>query len=181
MTVATQTMTAEEFWKQYSEDDALELVRGEVRPTMPPGGEHAGLALRLGSKLLAWADEGRGWAGVEGGFLVGRNPDTVRGPDIAFVRAERIPASGVPRNFWPFTPDLAVEVISPSERVGDIEEKVGAYLSGGTRLVWLVYPGSKRVFAYSSDDEVRIFGAEDILEDETVLSGFRCKVGDIFK
>jgi Uma2 family endonuclease len=122
-----------------------------------------------------------GWVGVESGFVLEQNPDSVRGPDIAYVCAERIPSTGIPQNFWPLFPDLVVEMISPSERIGDIEQKVSDYLRAGTRLVWLVYPTSRRVFAYSPDDEIRIFKAEDLLEDQLVLPGFGCRVGDIFR
>ena len=77
---------------------------------MPPGGEPGGIALRLGTRLQLWIERGAGgYAGSESGFVLARDPDTVRGPDVYYVRAEHMPSSGVPQNFWNIAPDLAVE------------------------------------------------------------------------
>jgi len=181
MTVATQPITAEEFWNQYSEEGTLELVRGEVRPLMSPGGEHGIFALNLGTLLRLWVGQAGGRAGVESGFKLSTNPDSVRGPDVYYVRPEHIPATGAPKAFWNRAPDLAVEIVSPSERAGALLEKVNDYLEGGTQLVWLVYPELQQVVAYTPDDTARVFKSGDTLEDERVLPGFRCLVSEIFE
>jgi len=80
---------------------------------------------------------------AEAGYRLARNPDTVRAPDVSFVSRERIPADGVPEGFWNIAPDLAVEVISPSEQPDDVQDNVIDYLAVGTRIVWVIYPLTK--------------------------------------
>src|SRR5438105_11513064 len=114
--VAQHLLTAEEFWRLPENGKPRELVRGEVIETMPPGGRHSTIAGELMRLLGNWVVEtAGGYAGVEGGFVLARNPDILRAPDIYYVRADRIPSDGVPEAFWTIVPDLAIEVISPSE------------------------------------------------------------------
>ena len=178
---ATQLLTAEEFLLLPDNGMHRELVRGEVEETMPPGGRHGIVALKLGFHLQAWAEEGsKGCVGVESGFILARDPDIVRGPDVFYVRAERIPADGIPEAFWNIAPDLAVEVVSPSETADEVRQKVREYLVAGTLLVWEVYPRTREVIAYASDGTARAFGPADTLEAPEVLPGFSCRVSEIF-
>src|SRR3712207_4037342 len=129
-TVTPQLVTAEAFWNLPETEGQRELVRGEVIETMPPGGRHGSIALGIGSLLRSWVFSGPGgYTGVEAGFILSRNPDTVRSPDVSYVRAERIPETGVPEAFWDMAPDLAVEVVSPSESADEVLEKVRDYLT----------------------------------------------------
>lgn len=128
-----------------------------------------------------YAERGaRGYAGVESGFVLARNPGTVRGPDVYYVRADRMPSSGAPRNFWNIAPDLAVEVVLPGETADEVRDKVHDYLTAGTPLVWVVYPRSKEVVAHTPDGLARTYSGDDWLEDPAVLSDFSCPVSSLF-
>lgn len=180
-TVTQQLMTAEAFWALPGDGRGRELVRGEVVVTMPPGGVHGLTALALGALLRSWAKAGgHGAVGVEAGFILGRNPDIVRGPDIAFVATAHIPPAGIPEAFWEQAPDLAVEIVSPSETAEDVREKVRDFLAAGTPLVWVVYPRTREVLVHQPGGAIRALGADDTLADTTVLPGFQCRVGAIF-
>ncbi len=174
-------MTAEEFWNLPDDGKRRSLVRGEVVEEMPPGGLHGVVALEIGVRLREWSGGGpRGIVAVESGFLVEHDPDTVRGPDVSYVNRGRVPEPGVPEKFWDAAPDLAVEVVSPSETAGDAREKVRGYLSAGTPLVWLVYPRTREVMVHTPDGLARTHGPEDTLESFEVLPGFRCAVAALF-
>jgi Uma2 family endonuclease len=118
--------------------------------------------------------------GAETGFKIASSPDTVRAPDIAFVRRERIPESGIPKEFWPGAPDLAVEVLSPGDRIKAVEEKVGDWLASGASAVWVVDPKRKSVTVYRSLKDTQTLLEDDELDGQTVVPGFRCRVADIF-
>ena len=118
--------------------------------------------------------------GVESGFVLGRNPDTVRGPDVFYVRPARIPAGGIPEAFWEFAPDLAVEVVSPTETAEEIREKVRDYLAAGTPLVWVIYPRAQEIVVHTSDGIARTLGVADTLGAPDVLPGFSCVVSELF-
>ncbi|MBF6595925.1 MAG: Uma2 family endonuclease [Thermaceae bacterium] len=113
-------------------------------------------------QLNGWAKQDRrGCVGVSSGYVLCRAPDTVRGPDVSFMRQERIPESGIPEAFWNLAPDLAVEVVSPSETADEIWEKISDYLAAGTPLVWVIYPRSKQAVVHTPDGIGRALNAED--------------------
>lgn len=149
---------------------------------MPPSGRHGMLALRIGARLQQWAEAGgRGVVCVESGFVLARNPDTVRAPDVAFVAAAHIPATGVPEGFWEQAPDLAVEMVSPSETAEDVREKVRDFLSAAARLVWEVHPRTREVLAHRAPTgAIQALSDDDLLEAPDVLPGFSWRVADIF-
>ena len=181
MATAAKLMTAEEFWLLPETEMRRSLVRGEVEETMPPGARHGIVASAFDRRLGTWAEQRKaGWVGVESGFILARNPDIVRGPDVYFVRAERIPADGVPEAFWHLAPDLAIEVVSPSESAQDILEKIEDFLAAGTPLVWVAYPTRRIVVAYTADSGAHTYRADDLLTAPDVLPGFSCPVADLF-
>jgi len=175
-------MTAEELLELPDDDFKYELVAGELI-RMPPGGwEHGTVAARLARLLDEYAeahDLGKVCA-ADTGFILQRNPDIVRGPDAAFVTKARASAVRDARKFSPFGPDLAVEVVSPSERVSEIQEKLREYFAAGTRMVWVVYPSLRAVHIYRSPLDVRRLGENDSLDGEDVLPGFACPVRRCF-
>jgi Uma2 family endonuclease len=118
--------------------------------------------------------------GAETGFRLASNPDTVRAPDLAFVRRERIPAGGIPREFWTGAPDLAVEVISPSDRYTEVEEKVQDWLSAGTHMVVVVNPRTRAVTVYRAPTEVTRLTESDLFSGGDLLPGFTCRVSEFF-
>jgi Uma2 family endonuclease len=109
-----------------------------------------------------------------------RDPRTILKPDVSFIAAER-----VPKEVWtgivPLAPDLAAEVASPSTRQADIIDKVGLYLAGGTRLVWLIRPEEQTVTVFRPDRSERILGIDDELDGEDVIPGFRLPLRELFQ
>jgi Uma2 family endonuclease len=178
MTVAHKLLTAEEFLKLPEHDNA-ELIDGEVIPTMPPNPIHGMISFRLANILGDWLEGTKaGVFGIDGGFLLKRNPDRVRGPDVWFIRAERMPDVNA-EGFWEMAPDMVAEIISSSDTAEVIKSKLQDYFQAGTQLVWLLYPRFKQVEAHTPAGTMRIFQAEDRLES-ALLPGFSCKVADLF-
>ena len=118
--------------------------------------------------------------GAETGFTIASDPDTVRAPDVAFVRRERMPESGLPTGYWPGAPDLAVEVISPSDTYTEVEQKVIDWLDAGTRMVLVVNPRTRTITVYHSHTDVTRLTLSDLLTGGEVLPGFTCAVSEVF-
>ena len=147
----------------------------------PPGFDHGCIVLNIAAVLREFVRAGRlGMVAVEAGFCVAHEPDTVRSPDIAFVRAERIPPGGV-RAFFRGSPDLAVEVISPSDRASDVIAKARDWLEFGCLAVWVVDPATKTATVYGSHKPQALFlsAADDLVCDE-LLPGFRLSLSQVF-
>jgi Uma2 family endonuclease len=175
-------LTAEDLWRMHDDECRHELVKGEISTMPPAGGEHGSVASNLHRLLgqFVWSNKLGVTPIADAGYILSHDPDTVRAPDLSFVARERIPANGMPVGYWPIAPDLAVEVISPSEGVNDIQTKVIAYLSAGTRMMWLVFPRTRTVTVYRSLQNARILTANDTLSGEEVVPGFTCQVAELF-
>jgi len=157
-------------------------VKGELRKMSPSGSEHAAIIFNLTGMLHAHISTtkiGQGF-GAEAGFKLASDPDTVRAADIAFIRRERIPEEGIPKNFWATAPDLAVEVVSPGDTYNEVQEKVKDWLAAGTRAVWIVNPKQRSVAVYRSMKDVVNLSEDDELDGGDVVPGFRCKMSEIF-
>ena len=142
--------TAEELLRLPADGRRLELVKGKVYEMAPAGGEHgevAGTALILLGSHIRNNRLGRVYA-AETGFMLARDPDTVRAPDVAFVSTERLPEGRSPRSYPELAPDLAVEVISPNDRMREVLDKVANWLESGTRMVWLIDPIRRTVTVF---------------------------------
>jgi Uma2 family endonuclease len=124
--VQEHLLTAEDLSKMPDDGNRYELVRGERVYMAATGGQHGIVASSLDQRLRNFveAHELGEVCAAETGFRLAQNPDTVRAPDVSFIAGERIPAGGVPEGYWPFAPDLTVEVISPSDRFDDVLTKV---------------------------------------------------------
>ncbi len=171
--------TAEELLKA-QHIGRCELVRGELRMMVPPGFEHGRIALEIGHRLkqhVARANLGVVVA-AETGFRLSTDPDTVRAPDAAFVRAERV--KGSIRGYFPGAPDLAVEVLSPGDRPGEVAEKVAEWLQAGAQAVWVLDPADRTVTIHAPGQWPRRLGPEDVLGGGNALPGFEIVVGEIF-
>lgn len=175
-------LTAEDLFLISSGDETQELNRGVLVRTPPAGALHGRLAARIGRLLDEYAEvNGLGIVcGADTGFILARNPDVVRAPDVSFIARDRVPVRGAPESFWPFAPDLAVEVVSTWDRVDDLDEKILQYFSAGTRLVWVLHPRHRSVHVYRSSSDVRTLGIDDELTGDEVLPGFRCPVRRCF-
>jgi Uma2 family endonuclease len=169
-------------FERLPEEDAyrIELVRGRLVREPRPASLHGVVSARLTARLQEFVERaGRGVVLADVGVVVARNPDTVRGPDIAFYTPERIPETGYGTAFWG-PPDLAVEIASPSNRVAEMREKVAEYLEAGVRCVWVVDPPTRSVSVHRSDGAVRTVGEADVLEGDEVLPGFRLPLAWFF-
>lgn len=107
--------------------------------------------------------------------------DSVRAPDVSYTRKERIPGGVPPQSFGVNTPDLCVEIISPSERPGQMSRKVQEYFDGGAVQVWHVFPERQEVVVFTSPTETQTLGADGILDAGGLLPGFSCQVKDLFE
>ena len=178
----TRLMTADELLPMPDDGWGYELVKGELRKMAPTGDEHGEITVELTAALHAHVKKqklGKVYA-AETGFKLGSDPDTVRAPDIAFVRRERVEATGRLTGFRPGAPDLAVEVLSPSDRIGKIEGKVAQWLEGGARLVWVVSPKLHTVTVYRSLTDMVTLTEKDNLDGGDVVPGFEINVAEIF-
>lgn len=179
MSVARAKLTAEEFWALHLE--RAELVNGEVVELVPALPQHGQIPGALVTALNLWLKQSKaGLAGTDGGFILGRNPDRVRGPDVWFLRKENIPAE-FPAGFWEVAPDLVAEIVSTSDTAEVIKEKLTDYFAAGTQVVWLVYPRFKEVEVHTSSRTVRILQAEDVLQEPELLPGFTLKIAKLFE
>lgn len=147
----------------------------------PAGFQHGRIAGRIHGRLIHFVEsrELGVVASAETGFCIGRNPDTVRAPDVAFVRADRVPV-GSARGFFQGAPDLAVEVLSPEDRPREVLAKVQDWLQAGSRAVWVVDPTARAVTIYEPGRTVTRLGPADEVTAESILPGFRLPVEDIF-
>jgi Uma2 family endonuclease len=135
------------------------------------------MILRIGNH---GAQRGVGRAMALTGFQLSVEPPTVREPDVAFIAADRLQPEGFGRGFWPGAPDLAVEILSPSNRATEIQAKVLEYLDAGTRMVWVIDPQSGTATAYRSREDIRLLGPGDALDGADVLPGFRLPLSELF-
>jgi len=175
-------MTAEELWQMPSDDQRHELVKGELQTMAPAGFNHGVVINRLAFLLTRHVDANALGlvTGAETGFLLSRNPDTVRAPDIGFVSKQRVQSAGRTENFWNGPPDLAVEILSPSDTLEMSESKVDDCLSGGTPLVWVVNPRRRTITTYRATRNPQLLAENQNLEGEQVVPGFSVPVAEIF-
>lgn len=158
-----------------------ELVRGQLLVREPASFWHGEAAVRLGAAIVAYVYPRHlgHVAAAETGFKLESNPDTVRAPDVAFVRSERF--AQLPRRGFPsLAPDLAVEVLSPDDRPGEAREKVADWLAAGTLLVWVVDPVERTARVYRADGSESAVAIDGALDGESVLPGFICTLASVF-
>src|ERR1700687_919903 len=156
MSTEVQLMTADELLALPRGEFRYELVNGELKKMSPAGHEHGRIIVRLTTPLAqhVWANRLGEVYAAETGFRLRSDPDTVRAPDIAFIVRQRVQVLGKTKGYWPGAPDLAVEVLSPDDRVSEVEDKVSEWLGAGTRQVWIVSPKLHTVTICSSTTEI---------------------------
>lgn len=192
MTTATEfspttLLTAEELLRLDARGVRGELVRGVFCEVMPAGYRHGMIVVRLAARLVDYSDERRCGTVVasDAGILLERDPDTVREPDIAFTSADRLPLGAAPTGYSDVVPDLVVEVASPSDRPGELDERAQMWLGFGVRLLWVVHPDSETVEVHSVDSQRGVPQAEtltggDELAGGSVLPGFTYPLRRLF-
>jgi Uma2 family endonuclease len=180
-TTTTHLMTAEELFNL--DDDGYhryELIKGELLTMSPSNDRHGHITVNLLGLLYnhVKANDLGVLRAADTGFKLESNPDTVLAPDIAFIARER---AGTPSEFFRLgPPDLAVEVLSPSDRWGKVERKTALYLELGTRSLWNVNPRKRTVEVFHADGQRWLFHESEELVDDTV-PGFRVPVSKIFE
>jgi Uma2 family endonuclease len=176
----TQLLTAEDLFKLPS-DRRCELVDGVVIDMSPPGGIHGKVAVKFAARILNHVEAHElGTVVAESGFILRRGPDTVRGPDVAFVKAERLPPGGEPVAYWGIVPDLVVEVISPGDTAAEIQARIREWIEAGVPLLWIASPRRQTVEVIRSLQDRVLLGVGDVLDGGDVLPGFTCPVADLF-
>jgi len=186
MTIQEKKLTIDEFWEvaqqpQY-EDRQLELIDGEMIEMSPSSSRNTEIAANIVWLIRSYTAEnpiGR-VATTDGGFVVKEN--TVLSPDVGFIRHDRLPDEDFV--FYPVAPDLAVEVISPSETRPGVLQKSRIYLEAGTQVVWNVYPTAQTVDVVTLDKSGQLvtepLTTKDTIGGEPVLPGFEANVSDFF-
>jgi Uma2 family endonuclease len=179
--MATQVaFTVEQLARMPENGVRHEIDRGELIEMTRPNSRHGRLQVRLSALLYNYVEARKlGEVYSETGFILSSEPDTLRGPDIAFVRSERIPQ--VPEQGWPrLGPDLVVEIVSPSETARQIDRKVHQYLAAGTMAVWVIYPDTQSVHVFEPNGVARGVEGSAVLASDAALAGFEIRAGDIF-
>jgi Uma2 family endonuclease len=175
-------VTAEELLRMHGDGLRRELVHGELRTMTPAGFEHgriaAGAVRLLGNHVK---DEGCGVTlGAETGFVLARDPDTVRAPDAAFVATERVKKVGRTTKYWPGAPDFAVEVVSPDDSPREVHEKALEWLAAGTVAVLVLDPGERTATVYRGHGDAHVHSDQDTLDLSDAVPGFGVTVAELF-
>ena len=171
-----EAITLEEFLA--NDYESYEYVKGELVPMSIPTMIHGEISANLVTLLNNYVRQhqlGRVYT-AETTFQIG---ESGRKPDVALVSQERLPEN---RNqASPIPPDLAIEVVSPSDKFYDIQEKALEYLDAGVKMVWVIEPIAKTVIVYRSRNDIKILTQNDTLTGEEVVEGFQCAVAEIFE
>jgi Uma2 family endonuclease len=173
-------MTAEELMRLPDDGLQHELIKGEHLTMPPPNPEHGLVVNNVAFLLTSYVRPhylGKVITG-DAGFQLESDPDTVLGPDVAFIRLERI--AGISTQYFPGAPDLVVEILSPGDRRGKVEAKASMWLEAGAAAVWLINPKARTVDVRRDAGEKKILTVEDELTGDEVIPGFRCRVAEIF-
>lgn len=178
----SQLLTVKEFMALPEPPDGSlqELVRGRVVIMPSPKGRHGFVCLAIGTELRNFVrPRALGFvASNDSGTILERNPDTVRGPDVAFYSIRRVPE--LPDGYFEVPPDIAVEVLSPDDLTSKVQSKVKQYLRAGVPIVWVVDPEEQTVAIYTPNLPVRFLDVNDQLDGGDVLPGFQCPVINLF-
>lgn len=180
MTIAANKLiTAEEF-AAMPESVRGELVRGEIVELPPPSFDHGDFVFAFGTLLRTHVVTRRlgKVVGGDAGFQL--TPDTVRGPDVAFVKQARLDSLGGRRGYFPGAPDLAVEVLSPGDRVGDVDDKIDDYLAAGCPLVVILHPKRRTATLHRLGVDPHIVREPEPLDLSPIVVDFRCALAEIF-
>jgi Uma2 family endonuclease len=180
MSNAARLVTAEELERMPEDDYRYELVRGRLVRMSPVAPRHGNTAMTVGAILwrhVRSKDLGQVWTEV--GFRLASNPDTVRAPDVAFVRKDRLPARDA-RGFYSGAPDVAIEVLSPADTPSEVREKISDYFGAGTPIVVIVDPDAQRATVHRSGAVPITLTSDETLDLDDVIAGFRLPLRDVF-
>lgn len=176
-------MTFDDAARLDPDDCAGELDRGRWVPVTRNAWRHGVIAGNAYALLRQYAREHPGWSVSVGdpGTKLARDPDVLRGPDVAIVRADRAPHGRGAKGWLEGAPDVAVEVVGDGQSVTEHAKKALEYLSAGARMVWGLDGDSERVVVYSAPDHIRVLGRDESLDAGEALPGFACRVAELFE
>jgi Uma2 family endonuclease len=182
MTTTIQLLTADDLLRMPDDGFRYELLRGELKKMAPASHQHGRVIVNITTPLDQYVrDNNLGTVyAAETGFKITSNPDTVRAPDVAFVNRERVEQVSDKESYWPGAPDLAIEVISPSDIYTEVEEKVFDWLEAGTRMVVVVNPRKQAVTVYRSLTDIVVLTENEILDGGDVVAGWTIPIRSIF-
>lgn len=175
-----QLISADQFFDM-PDNDLAELIDGVIVPMNAPGAEHGFIEAKITARLFVHAEAnklGRVISG-EAGIFIRRNPDRIRGVDVAFISYERSP-NRPPSQYLTVAPELIVEIVSPTDRWSGINEKLADYFSIGVNEVWVVEPQNETIHRYKSRSDVEILYYSDTITGSGLLSDFSLKLADLF-
>jgi|SRR5882724_2859825 len=183
MSVAARLVTADDLLCMPDDGWRYELLHGELRRMPPPGYLHGRTASRIITRLATHVEANR--LGVvlssETGFLLSERPDSVRAPDAAFLSEARLRSTSfAEEKYFPGAPDLAVEVLSPSDTDSEVQAKISAWLQAGTQLVLVADPKQRRVIAHRPGANPEVFGPGSSVDASPAVPGWHLVVDDIF-
>ncbi len=175
-------ITADELFREAPDLGRCELLRGKLMMMSPSGFEHGRIVVRI-TVALATFIESRGLGvvtGAETGYVLARDPDTVRAPDVAMVRSERVPAARV-QGFFEGPPDLAVEVVSSNDRPSQVADKVRQWIAAGCTAVWVVDPDAATITVHRGNRDPVIFHMDGTVREPELMPGFSLPVTEVFR
>ena len=183
MSTATSLITATEFQRMPDPGHPQELVRGVIVDMPPPRLRHGQVCGNVYHQVRLFADQlGLGHVVPnDSGVLTERDPDTVRGMDVAFIGYEKIPPGPLPANYLDVAPDAVFEVRSPSDRWSQIHKKIAEYLLMGVPAVYVLDPDTERVHCYYPDRPEQLLAADAEFVGSGVLQGLRLPVSKFFE
>lgn len=179
MKTQDRLMTVDEFEKVYV-DQPYELIEGRVIKVSPTVQSHGAITGLIAYELIAFLKGhplGRVY-GAETGFQLSNI--TMRAPDVAFAGNAKLKLITDPDKFLPFAPDLAVEVVSPSDRAAKVKKKIELFMAAGTPLFWVIYLKTPRVVVHTQNSAPKTIGLDGVLDGGDVLPGLQIHVADLF-
>jgi len=175
-------MTFEEVALLDPDEQPGELVAGAWSPVTRSPWRHGEIASAVGLLLALYARQYGGWrVSIKSGVKLARSPDTLRRPDVAMVRSERVPQGKGVDGWLEGAPDLAVEVVGDSQSYSELTKKALEYLAAGAKMVWIVDADPRRVVLFTQPAHVQILGPDEVLDGGDVLPGFSCRVAEMFE
>ncbi len=179
---ARELLTAEDLANLPDRGKRYELVDGVLQMMALGGFEHGRIALRIGSLLDQHVRKNSlgSVCGAETGFIISRNPDTVRAPDVAFVSTATLATINDPTGFLEVAPTLVAEVVSPNDRFSDVEEKARLWLRSGVQMVQVVDPQPRVVHVYRTMRSCDLLGERDVLDAGEVVPDWKVAVAEFF-
>lgn len=183
LTNTPSIVTADELFRFPADGNRYELVQGNLRMMSPAGGRHGRIAIQIAWLLKNHVQPlqlGVVFA-AETGFRLSTDPDTVLAPDVAYVERSRYEKLQETAGYLPVTPDLVIEVLSPSDRFAAVESKAFAWLDHDSKLVLLVDPENEVIHAFRSRKQIEVFQIHEQLDCNDAVAGWTLQVSEVFK